>query len=144
MKVKNVYKTITKDPPIVDINTSIEDVVKFFVEHPISRSVYVCKEDNYLVGIISAYFTMKSTLVLKCENVEKKVPIGDMIRLASARVAADIMISPPLYVEEDEYIGNALSIMVSERIFELPVLDKNGRVIGDLNFLEIMKRLWEV
>ena len=144
MKVKKIYTTITKDPPIVNINTPLRDVVSYFIEHPISRSVYVCKEDNYLVGIISAYFIMKSTLILKGMNVEKRISVSDMIRLSSAKIASDIMISPPLYVKEEDNLADALVVMVSERIFELPVLNKNGKVIGDLNFLEVIKELWEL
>jgi CBS domain-containing protein len=52
--------------------------------------------------------------------------------------ARDIMI-PPTYVKDDDSLSDAFRVMFENRLMELPVVDDELHVIGDLNALELIK-----
>lgn len=141
MKVKEIHRTITIEPPIVYEDDSIEKVVEVLLKDPRSRSVYVVNRKDELTGIIPTSVILKTTHILKGKKTVSKEDTYDALKISKAKVAKDIML-PPTYVFEDEDIVDALEAMVSEKIEELPVVDKNKRVIGDLNCLEVIKTLW--
>ena len=60
----------------------------------------------------------------------------------TARFAKDLM-HKPIYVFEDEDVLDVLEAMVEEGLQELPIVNKDKKVTGDLNCLEIIKALWE-
>jgi CBS domain-containing protein len=64
------------------------------------------------------------------------------INIYTARVAKDLM-HKPIYVFEDEDVLDVLQAMVEEGLQELPIVNKDKKVTGDLNCLEIISALWE-
>jgi len=46
---------------------------------------------------------------------------------------------PPVYVTKGNKLQEALEKMVQQRMNELPVVDEDGKVIGDLNAFELLK-----
>ena len=65
MKVKDVNKFITVEPPVVKGNTPIKKVIEVLLKHPLSRSIYVVNEKNVLIGIIPTSTIIKATHILK-------------------------------------------------------------------------------
>ncbi|RKX83093.1 MAG: hypothetical protein DRP57_08610 [Spirochaetes bacterium] len=140
--VREVYKTFTFEPPILSENSSIEGIISTLLTDPRSRSVYIVDQDKKLTGIITTLIILKATNILKGKRSVLKDDIFNAIRIAKAQKAKDIM-HPPIYVYESSKILDVLEMMSREYIQELPVVDKDKRVIGDLNCLEILKRIWE-
>ncbi|MCD6123108.1 MAG: CBS domain-containing protein [Spirochaetales bacterium] len=140
--VREVYKTFTFEPPIINENSSIEGIISTLLKDPRSRSVYIVNQDKKLTGIITTLIILKATNILKGKRSVLKDDIFNAIRIAKAQKAKDIM-HPPIYVYESSKILDVLEMMSHENIQELPVVDKDKRVIGDLNCLEILKRIWE-
>lgn len=107
---------------------------------PMSRAVYVVDETGHLKGIITLNSIMKGIAVQQGLNP------GDMdftspfklLRYLPSGTVKDIM-RPPLLLTKNTKLQEALEIMVSERIDELPVVDEDGKVIGDLNAFELLK-----
>ncbi len=85
---------------------------------------------------------LKVTHYLQGKKTVMKDDIFNAVRIAKAETIKDIM-HPPIYVYEDTKILDVLEMLSRENIQELPVVDKDKRVIGDLNCLEILKRIWE-
>ena len=141
MKVRDIHKTITIEPPVVFKNDSIEKVVEVLLKDPRSRSVYVVDKEEKLVGIIPTSIILKTTHILKGKRTVAKEDTFNALKISKARVSKDIML-PPIYVFENEDIVDALEAMVMEKVEELPVVDKSKKVIGDLNCMEIIKNLW--
>ncbi len=141
--VGEIYKTFTVKPPVLHENAKIQDIIKILLEDPQSRSVYIVDNNNKLTGIISTLLIMKATHIIKGKKTILKEDVFNAIRISKASEAKDIM-HPPIYVYENDKILDVLEKMSSENIQELPVVDKNKHVLGDLNCLEILKRVWEV
>jgi CBS domain-containing protein len=143
MKVKEVHKYITIEPPIVRENVPIKEVIEALLKDPRSRSVYVINDNGVLTGIIPTSMILKATHILKGKKTLRKEDAFDAMKISTAKTAKDIM-HPPIYVFEEEDIKNVLEEMVIGEYQELPVVDSKKRVIGDLNCLEIIKAIWEL
>ncbi len=139
--VKEIYKTFTLNPPVLHENARIEDIIQTLLEDPKSRSVYIVDKENKLVGIISTLMIMKITHIIKGKKTILKEDVFNALKISKAKEAKDIM-HPPIYVYEDDKILNVLEKMSAENIQELPVVDRGKRVLGDLNCLEILKKVW--
>jgi len=143
LTVKKVYKTFTLKPPILTEDTSIEGIIITLLKDPQSRSVYVVDEKGKLTGIITTPIILKATNILRGKKSVLKDDVFNAIKIAKAERAKDIM-HPPIYVYESSKILDVLEAISRENIQELPVVDKDKRVIGDLNCLEILKLIWKV
>ena len=143
MKVKDVNKFITIEPPVVRDNTPIKEVIEVLLKDPLSRSIYVVNEKNVLIGIIPTSIIIKATHILKGKKTLRKEDAFDALKISMAKVAKDIM-HPPVYVFEDEDIKDVLEEMVTGEYQELPVVNNKKEVVGDLNCLEIIKAVWKL
>lgn len=59
------------------------------------------------------------------------------MEMMGAKKATDIM-TPPSYVKDDEHLKSAFRMMFENKLKELPVVNEDLKVIGDLNMLEIL------
>ncbi len=141
--VKEVYTSLTREPPLIRSNALLKEAIRVLLKDPLSRSVYVVNDDSKLVGIVSTLMLLKVSHYLQGKKTVMKDDVFNAVRIAKAEKIKDIM-HPPLYVYEDTKILDVLEMLSRENIQELPVVDKDKRVIGDLNCLEILKRIWQV
>lgn len=136
--MKEVHKLLTK-PSLVNENASLKEVVESITEDPKTRAVYVIDDDKKLKGIIVLKAVLKSAFL---ESIPE--PYLSFSSLMSVRPkikeARDMMV-PPIYVKEKNTIKDAFILMMQNDLEEIPVVDDDLRVIGDLNMLEILK-LW--
>jgi CBS-domain-containing membrane protein len=54
---------------------------------------------------------------------------------------SDVMTSPAITAREDESLGIATARMVEHEIKRLPVLDENGKLVGVLSRLDVLKQV---
>ncbi len=141
--VKEIYKTFTVKPLILHENANIEEIIQLLLQNPKSRSVYIVDKENRLTGIISTLIIMKATHIIKGKKTILKEDVFNAMKISKAKTAKDIM-HLPIYVYETDKILDVLEKMSNENIQELPVIDKEKHVLGDLNCLEILKRVWEM
>lgn len=136
--MKEVHKLLTK-PSLVNENASLKEVVESITEDPKTRAVYVIDDDKKLKGIIVLKAVLKSAFL---ESIPE--PYLSFSSLMSVRPkikeARDMMV-PPIYVKEKNTIKDAFILMMQNDLEEIPVVDDDLRVIGDLNMLELLK-LW--
>lgn len=140
--VSMVHKIFTKEPPVVYENAPIKVVIQELLKDPKSRSIYVIKENKQLSGIITTNILLKTTHFIKGKKTLRKEDSLNAYKIISAKIAKDIA-HPPIFVYEDTDIVDALEKMIEENIQEIPIVNENKEVIGDLNCLEILKILWE-
>jgi len=61
LKVKNVYKTISKKPTTIRADAHLDEVVKAIIYDPVTRSVYVVDEDMRFIGFITVLELLRLT-----------------------------------------------------------------------------------
>ncbi|MCD8508650.1 MAG: CBS domain-containing protein [Bacillus sp. (in: Bacteria)] len=141
-KVKDVYTQITKSPSIIAETTNIKEIKGLFKKAaPIKRSLYVVDSKGELAGIITIEDLLKAISVQK--NAHQNVSINKRslyLYVSQETLAKDIMRSIVSVTLEDN-LEDALNKMVQHDLDELPVIDGDRKVIGDLNAYEIITEI---
>ncbi len=134
--VKSIRTLITQEASVVHEDDSLLTVAREIIRDPKTRSVYVVNSKDKLVGIIPVielvqyiYFDM-----IPQDYITYRFPL----LLSGETLAKDIML-PPVYVKDDESLKSALIKMFKNNLKEIPVVDEELHVIGDLNILELIK-----
>ncbi|QZY56281.1 sigma-54-dependent Fis family transcriptional regulator [Crassaminicella profunda] len=119
MKVKDL---MTKDPIVVTVNDTLNDVVKIFISNRIDGAPVVDKYGK-LISIITKTELMKAF-------VNKVSPLTCIDKISSKRV---------ITINEDADIKDAWDAGVGR----LPVVNENGNLVGILTRTDLSKRLLE-
>lgn len=135
MKIKDCCNEVTHEADLVGENDSIGKVMDVMAKDPLSRSVYVIGNEKKLLGII----TVRDVLEFLGPQF---VDTSRIIREIFAQTAGDMM-RAPVSVSMEDPIEKAIEIAIQERLDDVPVCDKDGKVVGDLNCFEIMNNMRE-
>jgi len=134
IKIKTVRSLITKEAPVVKEDDGVMEIAQKMVADPRTRSIYVVDEYNRLKGIIPIQLFVQ---YLFFEYIPDEFLYYKAIKPLDEVVAKDIMI-PPVWVKDEESISSAFRKMSAHNIRELPVVDDNMKIVGDLNILELI------
>jgi len=137
IKVKEVRGLITIKPTLVRENASLYQVARDLISDPKTRAVYVVDKENHLKGII----TLESIMRYAFKHHLGEESLHPPIKFFTAEKAEEIM-TPPIYAREEDDLEEVLGEMLKHKLEELPVVDEDLKVIGDLNMLEILS-IWE-
>jgi len=134
IRVSKIRKFITEKASIVDKDEGLMAIAKKIVEDPKTRSVYVVAQDHKLIGLIPVNYLVQ---YLFYEYVPDEFLYYRAVKPLEEVKATDIMI-PPVFVKEDDTLDVAFNKMAYHNIKELPVVDKDMKITGDLNILELI------
>ncbi len=98
----------------------------------------VVDEENRLKGIITPKELLKAVEV--CEYGATRHPFfegPEVLRLLTSRYARDIM-SAPISVKADDEVQAAINIMLDRGVYEVPVVDSERKVIGEIHYFDII------
>ncbi len=137
--VMDIRHLLIEDPVLVRPSLSIEDLLVKMIDDLRMRHVYVVNEDNVLVGVVRMnaivryLFPFAAFIALN----ESDVILKELVNFG-AKTVSDIMDPQPCFVEESTSLSDMAGILIREKINELPVVDKDKRVIGQVNVYEII------
>ncbi len=98
----------------------------------------VVDSDGKLKGIITPREVLKTVEVREFETVRYPFFEGaEILGLLTSKYAKDMM-SAPISVREDDEVEKAINIMLDAGFYEVPVVDKEGRVLGEINYFAII------
>jgi CBS domain-containing protein len=98
----------------------------------------VVDRDDKLKGIITPREVLKTVEVREFETVRYPFFEGpEILGLLTSKYAKDMM-SAPMSVREDDEVEKAINIMLDYGFYEVPVVDKEGRVLGEINYFTIV------
>ena len=98
----------------------------------------VVDRDGKLKGIITPREVLKTVEVREFETVRYPFFEGaEILGLLTSKYAKDMM-SAPISVREDDEVEKAINIMLDAGFYEVPVVDKEGRVLGEINYFTII------
>lgn len=139
VKIKDMRMLITPYPVFVKKDTPTDEIAKTFIANPNLQSVYVVDEEMKLVGKI----TLKTLVKNEFKNlVPKEFNYFNALEFVGKKTAEELMISPTCVTDEDT-LKIAFVKMYENDLEELPVVDKNQRLIGDISLLELLTMLVE-
>jgi Mg/Co/Ni transporter MgtE len=130
---------ITPYPSFVFQSDTTDQIAKTFISNPLNKSVYVVDENLRLVGMISLRklirHEFKDLIPAEFESFRALEFIGN-------KSAKDLMY-PPIFVYDYDSLKTAFLKMYSNEVDQLPVIDKNKRLLGNIDLLELMTILIE-
>lgn len=129
--------------PLVPVGASLEEVVRVMVKGHRRRIVYVVDANgkfkgaitlNHLKDIIFRFFLD--------DQVSNAVVVSERItKIFTSEKAEQVMTLDLPYCLNDESLGEAVGRMMETNVTDMPVLDQEGRVVADLDILDLLE-LW--
>jgi len=134
--VGDVFEQVVLKPSTVGPDAKIRDVIEKMEANPLSRKAYVVDGENKYLGTVS------SETVLKLLGYRVGVKDGSglsfyhFLRDALKEDVASVM-KKGRVVTKEMPLTKAMEIMMEDHLNDLPVVDDEGRLIGELVSLEI-------
>ncbi len=129
--------------------TVSEDEEIFEVANKVTKDcetllVCVVDKENKLIGMITPKELLKAAEVGEYGNVSHPFFSGrEALHLLTSDHARDIM-SAPISVKPDDEVQMAIDLMLGSNLYEVPVVDKDNKVVGEINFLGIISHsVWK-
>ena len=149
--VIQAFNLITRgkdDLAIVRPEDSLKTVIKAMLESPKTLNAYVVDNDGKLVGVISVWDILQATVAHDPDTLNSGSPsiLFDrefIERYAFSENAEDLM-REPVCVDLTHTLRRAYKLMIEHGLTEIPVVNNQGRIIGDLTMLELLKSAWNL
>ena len=115
-----------------------EVVTKIVNERGAMLACIIDKQER-LKGIITPREILRAVEVREFGTLRHPFFEGPRIlHLLTSKYARDIM-SPPVSVKSSDKIEKAIDIMLDGGFYEIPVVDEEGKVIGEINYFGIIQ-----
>jgi len=136
VKVGDIGKDIFENPVIVTIDTTIKDALKKLIEKHHKSHIYVTNKEGKMIGsvrvnnIIQYIFPYETIWESNSEYLQMGIFSKDGLE--------DLLTQDFYYVRDSTKISDMIIIMLREKINELPVLDSEMRIIGEVSIFEVI------
>jgi CBS domain-containing protein len=122
--------------PIISEQADIAEVVEAMASFEHSRLLYMVDENRRLMGIISLGALSRHIF---SPSHEPQIHPRFLMSMITAESAKDIMQKDVLFATGEEKVIAVLKKMIRRNVKEVPVLDKENKVIADFTMLDLLK-----
>lgn len=136
-QVGAIRTLLVKDAAVVRRGDPVNSVISKLLENPVSRHVYVTDENDRMVGSIRLNQIIE--YVFPFETVWLEEDYDKYINIFYKETAEELMVEDFSHVYNETTLSEMVTIMNREKVNELPVLDENNKIIGEVNFLEVLR-----
>lgn len=138
-----VREIMTPDPRKVSRDTPLDQVVRLLLP-AIFTGVPVVDGAERPVGVITqgdliTKGKMPMRLGLLAESDSGK--LDTVLAVLAAKRAEDVMTSPVIAIGQDEFLKDAVDLMLGKDVKRLPVLDAGGKLTGMLSRLDVFRTI---
>ena len=135
LKVRNARRLITERPITVTPEETLEELVLAITEDPKTRAIFVVDRERRLKGIIGLKDLVRATFT-SLANLDS---LGhSAVRISLSHRASDMSYGTMVYVKDDDSLDSALTKMLDNGLEEIPVVDDDMKVIGELDLRELL------
>ena len=139
VKIKDMRMLVSPYSVFVNKHETLDDIAKMFIADPSLKSVYVVDDKQQLVGSITLRKLIKHEFM---NLIPTSFEYFDALEFIGSKSAEDIMIAP-FFIKDDDTLKTAFIKMYENDLEELPVVDDNLHLIGNLNLIELLTILIE-
>lgn len=127
-------------PQIVGLRDNVLEAARVAVTFPIPRTIYVINEAGELVGMIPADRLASSVFnfIEKSPTVESSQEIhitGDPTSI----IAQSLMIPVAVTISDSQTLADAMRILLSSHLDQVPVLDEKRQIVGVIRALDVVR-----
>ena len=151
IRVKDIYKIYGVASLAISKDSSLDTIISSFAHDPSLRAIFLTDASGRFLGEITQIDLVKwvhlqchgsSSVIRRFEGVLSGHVLSawEISRLISATKAVDLALSnyQQLGIKEDDTLQTALDKMIDYGTTILPVLDSQGKILGDLRLSEIL------
>ena len=141
--VGEIRSLLVKEPTVVHPDQGEREILEKILEDPRTRHVYVVDDEGVLIGVVRMNMIVEylfPSIVASEEGMFR--PVSMMRKYEQFRVV-DLMNDTPRFVYESTSLLELAAVFIREKINELPVVDENHRLIGQVCVYEIIKAYLE-
>lgn len=131
-----------RELPVVRSDSSLEEVVRAMVKGHRRRIVYVVEADGSLRGTITLNHLREVIFrfYLNTRVSDAIVVTEHITELFSSETALEILDADMLVCNLDQTLHDVLVTMNEKEAVAVPVLDREGRLIADIDILDLLER----
>ena len=122
--------------PLIHEDADIKEVVDAMIRYECYRLLYVVDSNEKLTGVISLGVLSRHVF---SPSYEPQIHPRFLISMITADKAKDIMQKNTVVATEEEEVKQVLKRMVRTGVKEIPVLNKDKRIIADLTLADFFK-----
>jgi CBS domain-containing protein len=142
IKVRNI---MTPDPRKVSLATPLDQVVRQLLSS-IFTGVPVVDDADRPAGVITQgdlIYKGKMPMRLGLLAASGSAKLDAVLAALAAKSAKEVMTSPVIVIGQDQFVKEAVDLMLSKRVKRLPVVDAGGRLTGMLSRLDIFRTIMQ-
>ena len=142
IKVRNI---MTPDPRKVSLTTPLDQVVRQLLSS-IFTGIPVVDDANRPAGVITQgdlIYKGKMPMRLGLLAASGSAKLDAVLAALAAKSAKEVMTSPVIVIGQDQYVKEAVDLMLSKRVKRLPVVDAGGKLTGMLSRLDIFRTIMQ-
>ena len=134
--VGDVFELIVKKPTTVARDAKISTIIEGMLENRVSRKVYVIDDGGMLLGMVNTDTILR---LIGYRTGVRDTGALSFYRFLRDTLKEDIadLVTPTRSVTKDHRLVDALEIMIKDHVNDIPVVDAEGRLIGELVSLEL-------
>ncbi|NOX25470.1 MAG: CBS domain-containing protein [Deltaproteobacteria bacterium] len=134
-----VREIMTSSPQKANINTPLSEVARLLLSASFT-GLPVVDQDNRPIGVIAqgdliykAKMPMRLGLLAQCGDEKTDAALG----VLGSKNAGEIMTQPPIIIEQDKLVTEAVNLMIAKKVKRLPVIDTAGKLVGILSRVDV-------
>ena len=143
--VEEVYRRQSTASVAIPETAPLRQVISKFAYEPGFRGLFLVDSHQRFVGAITRTVLLRWAQ-LQLGGVGKDYMSGEVFRLVFATKAKDVAVGDwrSLGVRTGDTVETALDQMIKYEVGSIPVLDSEGKIIGDLRLSEILNKVLEL
>ena len=122
--------------PLIHEDADIKEVVNAMIHHECNRLLYVVDSNEKLTGVISLRILSRHVF---SSSHEPQIHPRFLISMITAKKAKDIMQKNTIVATEEEKVKQVLKRMIRTGVEDIPVLNKEKRIIADLTLADLLR-----
>lgn len=136
--VKDVDDILIGKPALVKEDAILKDAIEAITQELTSHKVYVIDNDGKLKGMISIETLLR--------HMGYRVGVREPGMISLFKFFIDILkenvvefMDKPVTITKRDRVLQAMQLMVEHHLNDLPIVDEEGKIIGELHSIEILK-----
>lgn len=145
---RQVQEIMTKDPVMVQQDEPVLSAWEKMLKQNI-KALPVVDARRRVVGLVTHEDCMDraglNARLAVAQRLDEETLAAEMQILRSSNLTAgDVMSHPPITVQRDDPLGRAAGLLVRYSITRLPVVDEDGRLVGMISRLDVLRQVMDI
>ena len=138
-KIKDMRMLVSPYSGFVEKNASLDDIAKMMIGNPNLKSIYVIDDEQKLVGRVTLKILIKHEFI---DHLPSSFDYFDALEFIGNKSAEELMVKA-FFVKDNDTLKTAFIKMYENDLEELPVVDDNLHLIGNIDLIELLTILIE-